>query len=123
MLNNSHPFSAPSPSMGIRLILLVALILNRELQSVKGAAPHWFEGRNDCCPFITVDVGGDNANLTGEYNLKDDKGFKPEDVCINGCIYTKEGSPSTDEYCFKTDNTAVADVKCPVGTLVCNTFL
>ena len=110
--------------MGIRVALLVAFILKGDLQSVKGQGAIGGEGDNDCCPFITVNVGGDNANLNGEYNLKDKKGSKPEDVCINGCVYTQEGSPATDEYCFGEDNMAAgAIVSCPVGILIFITFL
>ena len=101
--------------MFVRVCLLVVFILNGEQGLIRGQGPIGGEGDNDCCPFISVNVEGSNADLNGEYRLNKKSGSKPEDVCINGCIYTKEGSPSTHEYCFKADNVIWADVKCPVG--------
>ena len=102
--------------MGITVFLLLALILRGEKGLITGQGPVGGDDLNDCCPFITVDVGGDNTHLDGDYNLKEKKVDNPEpEVCINGCIYTKDGSSSTAEYCFKTDNAAGADVKCSVG--------
>ena len=69
---------------------------------------------NDCCLSMAVSVGGSYANLTGEYQLTKIVGYKPHEVCINGCIYKKDGSPSTDEFCFKSESVAGADVKCQV---------
>ena len=85
-----------SPDMGFRVILLVAFILRGERGLISGQGPIGGEGGNDCCPFITVNVGGSNANLNGEYTLIDKEGTKPDIGCINGCIFTKEGSPSTN---------------------------
>ena len=101
--------------MGVRVILLVAFILRGKRGLISGQGPIGGDEGNDCCPFITVNVGGSHANLNGEYTLIDKAGSKPDVVCINGCIYTKDGSPSTDEYCFRVDSLAGADVKCPVG--------
>ena len=102
--------------MAIRLILLVSvLILRGERDHIRGEATISEEGGNYCCPFITVKVGGSNANLNGEYKLKVNTGSKPEDICIDGCIYTKEGSPFIKEYCFIADSVAGADVKCLVN--------
>ena len=100
--------------MGIRVILLVVVLLRGERGLIQGQGAVGGEGDDDCCPFITVNVGGSYANLNGDYKLIHNKESKPEEVCINGCIYTKEGSPSTKEYCFKADSLAGADVKCPV---------
>ena len=100
--------------MGIRVILLVAVLLRWERGLIRGQGAVGGEGGSDCCPFITVNVVGSYANLNGDYTLTQHKESKPEEVCINGCIYTKEGSPSTKEYCFKADSLAGADVKCPV---------
>jgi hypothetical protein len=75
------------------------------------------EDGNDCCLSIAVSVGGSYANLTGEYQLKLFIGSKPHEVCINGCIYIKDGSPSTDEYCFKYESVTGADLKCQVGKI------
>ena len=101
--------------MFVRVCLFVVFILNGEQGLIRGQGPIGGEGDNDCCPFISVNVEGSNADLKGDYRLTKKSGSKPEDVCINGCIYTKEGSPSTHEYCFKADNAIWADVKCPVG--------
>ena len=101
--------------MGVRVILLVAFILRGERGLISGQGPIGGERGNDCCPFITVNVGGSNADLKGEYTFRDQERSKREEICINGCIYTKDGSPSTDEYCFRSDSLAGADVKCPVG--------
>ena len=100
----------PGIGMGLLHVLLLVLIQEHGLaQHVIGG-----DGGNDCCLFVTVNVGGVNADLDGEYNLKTKEDLKPEEPCLNGCIYTKAGSPSTEEYCFKKDNEAGADVQCPV---------
>jgi hypothetical protein len=107
--------------MGIRLILLVLVnILRGERDLIRGEETTSEEGVSYCCPFITVNVGGSNANLSGEYKLKVNTGFKPEDICIDGCIYTKKGSPFK-EYCFIDGSGAGADVKCLVSAF--NSFL
>ena len=98
--------------MGITGILLVALILGGERILFRGQDTTI--GDNDCCLSISFSVGGSYADLAGEYQLKEDAGSKPEEVCVNGCIYTKVGSPSTDEYCFKSENDAGGDVQCKV---------
>ena len=107
--------------MGTTVIFfaLALLFLPGERGLIRGQGPIGGESNNDCCPFVTVNnVWGTNAHLKGEYTLKDNKGPKPEEVCINGCIYTKVGASSSDEYCFRTDNVAGADVKCSVGILL-----
>ena len=101
--------------MGIRVILLVVVLLRGERGLIQGQGVVGGEGDDDCCPFITVNVGGSYANLNGDYTLIQNKESKPEEVCINGCIYTKVGSPLTKAFCFKADSSAAADVKCPVG--------
>ena len=80
---------------------------------VEGQGPIGGEGGTDCCPLITVSVGGQNASLDGEYRLKEKKSSKPDDVCVNGCVFTKEGFPDTDEYCFRADSSG-ADLQCSV---------
>merc|ERR1711872_184061 len=62
-----------------------------------------------CCPSKRVTGMG---NLDDIYTLKDDKGVKPEDVCVDGCVYTRNDplSPS-DEYCFKNGETE-GNVEC-----------
>jgi hypothetical protein len=44
-------------------------------------------------------VNDSSAGLNGVYTLKV-KGPKREEVCLDGCIYIKEGEPG-NEYCFK----------------------
>ena len=101
--------------MGSRIILLFSfLILRGERDLIRGQGTTSEEGVDYCCPFITVNVGGSNANLSGEYRLKVNTGSKPEEICIDGCIYTKEGSSFMKEFCFVADSGARADVKCLV---------
>ena len=100
--------------MGITGILLVSLIMGGKRILFRGQYTTIGESGSDCCPSIAVSVGGSYANLAGDYQLKEDTGSKPEEVCVNGCIYTKVGSPSTDEYCFKFENDAGGDVQCKV---------
>ena len=100
--------------MGIIGILLVSLIIGGERILFRGQDTTTGEGGNDCCVSIAVSLEGSYANLAGDYQLKEDAGPKPEEVCINGCIYTKYGSPSTDEYCFKSENDSGGDVQCKV---------
>ena len=103
--------------MGITGILLVSLILGGERILFRGQDTTIGESGSDCCPSISVSVGGSYANLTGDYQYKRDAGSKPEEVCVNGCVYTKVGSPSTDEYCFKSENDAGGDVQCKVRNM------
>ena len=103
--------------MGIIGILLVSLIIGGERILFRGQETTIGEGGNDCCLSIAVSLEGSYANLAGDYQLKEDAGSKPEEVCINGCIYTKDGSPSTDEYCFKSENVVGLDVECKVGKI------
>ena len=103
--------------MGITGILLVALILGGERILFRGQDTYTGEGGNDCCLSIAVILEGSYAHLAGDYQLKEDTGSKPEEVCVNGCIYTKVGSPSTDEYCFKSENDAGGDVQCKVRNI------
>ena len=100
-------------AMDITSILLVSLIMGGERILIRGQ-DSFVDGGNACCLSISVSVGGSYANLTGDYQYKEDKGFKPEEVCVNGCVYTKVGSPSTVEYCFKIGNDEGGDVQCKV---------
>ena len=106
--------------MGITVTLwVVLLILPGEKGLIGGQGPIGGEGGNDCCPFVSVNMGAPNEDLDGFYTLKNNQGSKPEEVCINGCVYTKDGSPSTNEYCFKQDDVAGADIKCQVKLCKC----
>ena len=102
--------------MGITSILLVSLIMGGERILIRGD-PTFGESGNDCCLFIEVSVGGSYANLTGDYQYKRDAGSKQEEVCVNGCVYTKDGLPSTREFCFKDESLAGANVQCQVGKI------
>ena len=80
--------------MNITSLLLVSLIMGVERIFIRGQDYNNGEGGNGCCVSMAVSVGGVfYANLAGDYQLKEDKGSKPHDVCVNGCIYTKVGSP------------------------------
>merc|ERR1712106_1242861 len=58
---------------------------------------------SECCPTKIVTGMVDNT-LDGTYTLDGDRGGDIEDPCIDGCVYTKPGTPD-DEYCFKTEPT------------------
>ena len=34
----------------------------------------------------------------------ENKLYKPHATCADGCVYTKEGSPDTDQYCMVNNN-------------------
>jgi len=58
----------------------------------------------DCCEVRVVSNMGD---LDDVYKLKEDLGSeqKPEDICFDGCIYTRANeSHAGEEYCFKNEN-------------------
>merc|ERR1719412_1458605 len=58
----------------------------------------------DCCEVRIVSNMGD---LDDVYQLKEDLGVeqKPEDICFDGCIYTRVNDSHTgEEYCFKNEN-------------------
>ena len=96
------------------ILWVVLLILPGERGLIGGQGAIGGEGGNDCCPFVRVNVGAPVENLDGLYTLKNKQGSKPEEDCINGCVYTKDGGPSINEYCFKLDDVPGADIKCPV---------
>merc|ERR1712128_83929 len=56
-----------------------------------------------CCPTKIV-TGMVDDTLDGTYTFDGDRVVPPEDEdsCIDGCVYTKPGTPN-DEYCFKTE--------------------
>ena len=72
------------------------------------------DGSANCCPIITVNADDNNQELSGKYKLKIKQESKPNEVCINGCIYTKQDDPDEYEYCFKMENIYPAVVKCEV---------
>merc|ERR1711892_1657491 len=58
---------------------------------------------SECCPTKIV-TGMVDDTLDGTYTLDGDRVVptEDEDTCIDGCVYTKPGTPD-DEYCFKTE--------------------
>merc|ERR1719187_1223359 len=71
-------------------ILLACILLGENI--VRG---------QDCCPKLVV---SDMPGLDDTYTLSERRNEKPEDVCNDGCIYTRENAPD-DEYCFKSEET------------------
>ena len=57
------------------------------------AAPH------TACVKVTV-VSGKGPEMDGKYVLKEMVGEKPNEVCVDGCIYYKDDN-TEEEYCFK----------------------
>ena len=59
------------------------------------------------------------SGLDGTYELKEDEKTKREEVCLDGCVYTRGGQ----EYCFKSAPIAEsAQVTCDVS-LFNNSFI
>merc|ERR1712212_116262 len=75
---------------------------------------------HSCCQFVVVeDAAGGYISLNGDYTLKTDNLDLPDPICLDGCIYTKQGGPPEDEYCFREETTAGANVEqnsCPAIT-------
>ena len=64
---------------------------------------------DDCCPMKTVrDASGEDSKLNGVYILKSKEDSKPEPICKDGCVYTR----NNEEYCFidKPGSTVVCEV-------------
>merc|ERR550519_2097626 len=72
---------------------------------------------HSCCQFVAVeDAVGEYIGLNGDYTLKMDSLDLPDPICLDGCIYTKQGGAPEDEYCFREEATAGANVEqnsCP----------
>merc|ERR550519_2888729 len=72
---------------------------------------------HSCCQFVVVeDAVGEYIGLNGDYTLKMDSLDLPDPICLDGCIYTKQGGPPEDEYCFREEASAGANVEqnsCP----------
>eukprot|EP00091_Calanus_sinicus_P016784 TRINITY_DN36346_c0_g1_i1.p1 TRINITY_DN36346_c0_g1~~TRINITY_DN36346_c0_g1_i1.p1 ORF type:complete len:142 (-),score=24.02 TRINITY_DN36346_c0_g1_i1:75-476(-) len=88
-------------AMCIASIILVSLVMWGERILIRGDDSSFVDVGNDCCPVISVSVGGSYADLSGDYQLKENRSSKPEEVCLNGCVYAKDGLPSYGEFCFK----------------------
>merc|ERR1719447_384379 len=73
---------------------------------------------HSCCQFVVVeDAAGEYVGLNGNYILKvDTAGDLPDPICLDGCVYTKQGAPTEEEYCFREETTSGASVEqnsCP----------
>merc|ERR1712180_376403 len=73
---------------------------------------------HSCCQFVVVeDAAGEYIGLNGNYILKvDTAGDLPDPICLDGCVYTKQGAPTEEEYCFREESTSGASVEqnsCP----------
>ena len=55
-----------------------------------------------CCEVrVVTDMGA----LDDVYTLKEDEGSKPEEICVDGCVYTRSNaSHAGEEYCFKNED-------------------
>ena len=52
------------------------------------------------------------GDLDDVYTLKVEVADKPEEICVDGCVYTRSNASNAgEEYCFKNENTN--------GTLEC----
>merc|ERR1719447_1797065 len=76
---------------------------------------------HSCCQFVVVeDAAGEYVDLNGNYILKvDTAGDLPHPICLDGCVYTKQGAPTEEEYCFREETTSGASVEqnsCPALT-------
>ena len=58
----------------------------------------------ECCSTKVVKFPTPNP-LDGVYTLLVSEGAKREDICIDGCVYTREGL----EYCFTRNSYGVSD--------------
>merc|ERR1712142_673939 len=89
-----------SDSLNMRGLILILPWLLQSFIFVQG---------QECCKIKMVQGMGE---LDGAYTLKEEVGEKPEDVCVDGCIYSRLNSTNVDdEYCFKREDSS--------GTLEC----
>merc|ERR1711915_1131752 len=98
-------------TMGYRYLLQSLALLYFTLLSVHTqVGTVGDQGREDCCPSIIVNGLQTNQDLNGEYILKTRLHSKPEEACLNGCIYTKKDDK--EEYCFKKDEESLISSEC-----------
>jgi len=83
--------------------------------TVDAQGPVGGQGADACCPLITVNSDKVEKNLNGDYSLKKKQSSKPDEICINGCVYAKPKEPE-NEFCFIVDNEYKADVQCSAVT-------
>ena len=70
---------------------------------------------DECCLIKTVrDAAGEDSKLNGVYILKTRMEAKPDEVCLDGCVYTRDNA----EYCFM--NKPGPTVVCEVRTIMVN---
>merc|ERR1711962_237063 len=85
----------------IQLVLIVSL-----LSLFPGS-----EGQGEECCAVKVVENSPDSSLDGTYTLSDN-GAKREEICIDGCVYERDGL----EYCFISKPVAEsADVQCDDG--------
>merc|ERR1719211_709109 len=62
--------------------------------------------KGECCPVRVISGLGD------VYTLKVEVADKPEEICVDGCVYTRSNASNAgEEYCFKNQQSE--------GSLVC----
>merc|ERR1719369_1950720 len=83
--------------------------------TVDAQGPVGGQGADACCPVITVNSDKVDTNLNGDYTLKKKQSSKPDEICINGCVYIQPKEPE-NEFCFIVDNEYKADVQCSAAT-------
>jgi len=67
------------------------------------------KAKGECCPLRVISGMGD---LDDVYSLKKEVSGKPEEVCVDGCVYTRANASNPgEEYCFKNEQSS--------GSLVC----
>merc|ERR1711915_368651 len=98
-------------AMGYRLLLQSSALIYFTLLSVHSQlGPVGDQATEDCCPSITVSGLETNQDLNGEYILKTKLNSKPDEVCLNGCIYMKKDDK--DEFCFRKDEDSLISSEC-----------
>jgi len=62
------------------------------------------KAKGECCPLRVISGMGD---LDDVYTLKEEVADKPEEVCVDGCVYIRaNASNSGEEYCFKQEQSS-----------------
>jgi len=62
------------------------------------------KAKGECCPLRVISGMGD---LDDVYSLKAEVADKPEEICVDGCVYTRaNASNSGEEYCFKNEQSS-----------------
>merc|ERR1712012_1014712 len=85
----------------IQLVLIVSLL----------SLFHGSQGQGEECCAVKVVENSPDSSLDGTYTLSDN-GAKREEICIDGCVYERDGL----EYCFISKPVAEsADVQCDDG--------